>query len=60
MPDWVLQLAGYLAAAGAAYGAIRADLKALHERAQMAQESASEAHRRIDEHVTDWHRGAHA
>lgn len=48
MPDWMFQLAGYLAAGGAAYGAIRADLKALHEKAHMAHESAGEAHRRID------------
>lgn len=48
MPEWVLQIAGYLVAGGMAYGAIRADLKALHERVKLAHDAASEAHRRLD------------
>lgn len=55
MPEWMFQLAGYLVAGGAAYGAIRADLKALHEKAHMAHESAAEAHRRLDS-IFDWRR----
>lgn len=60
MPDWLIQLGGYLFAGGMAYGAIRADLVALREKSEAASSSAIRAHERIDEHVTDWHRGQHA
>lgn len=46
MPDWILQMGGYLLAAGALYGAIRADL-------QHAKVAAEAAHRRIDDHLRD-------
>jgi len=46
--DWVLQLAGIIGAGVATYSAIRADLARLHEVAHQARESASTAHRRID------------
>lgn len=48
MPEWMLQLLGIAGAAGAAYAAIRSDLAALHVKAQMAIDSAGQAHRRID------------
>ena len=48
MPDWLIQLAGMLFAAGAVYGAIKGDLKALHESVRDAKATANEAHRRID------------
>lgn len=47
-PEFVLQI---IVAGGSAFGmyaAIRADLARLHERATSAQESAKEAHQRID------------
>lgn len=48
MPEWVLQLAGLVFGAGATYGAIRGDLKALHEKAGAAVAAAESAHRRLD------------
>lgn len=50
MPDWVVQLAGYGAAAAGIYAGIRADLARLHVRVE-------EAHRRLDELIR---RGLHA
>jgi outer membrane murein-binding lipoprotein Lpp len=50
-----MQLAGYLVAGGMAYGAIRADLKALHEKAQAAHEAAARAHTRMDDHIDKHH-----
>jgi hypothetical protein len=43
-----MQFAGIVAGAAGVYGAIRADLAAIRERANMAAESADEAHKRID------------
>lgn len=37
-----------LVGAGALYGGIRADLKAMHEKVAMAASSATRAHERID------------
>ncbi len=48
MPDWLLQAFGYFAIAGAIYGGIKADLRAMHERLETLHESANEAHKRID------------
>lgn len=48
MPEWMLQILGIAGTGAAAYAAIRSDLAALHVKAQMAVESAGEAHRRID------------
>lgn len=56
MPDWVFQMAGYLFAGGMAYGAIRIDLRTLHDGVRDARESARNAHRRLDDHVDAWHR----
>lgn len=57
MPDWLMQMAGYLVAGGMAYGAIRADLKALHDKAMSAVASAQRAHIRIDDHIDRHHVG---
>jgi len=46
--DILMQFAGIVAGAAGVYGAIRADLAAIRERANMAAESADEAHKRID------------
>lgn len=51
----MLQLAGYLIAGGMAYGGIRADLKAIHERTSAAMSSAHRAHVRIDDHIDRHH-----
>ncbi|WP_162888644.1 hypothetical protein [Dechloromonas sp. HYN0024] len=48
MPDWILHIGGYLALGGMAYGAIRADLKNLHE-------MTVRAHERIDAHIDTHH-----
>lgn len=56
MPDWLIQLGGMLVTGGMAWGAIRADLKAIHERIVDLKDSAKEAHKRLDDHLTDYHR----
>lgn len=48
MPEWIMQAAGYVALGGAVYGGIRADLKAMHEKIKDIQETANQAHQRID------------
>jgi len=48
MPDWLLEVVKYAAGAGALYAGIRADLAALHVKAETAKESATTAHARID------------
>lgn len=59
MPDWLLQVIGYAFAGGCVYGAIRADMKAIHEQVKAASGSAVRAHRRIDDHIDRHHvRGA--
>lgn len=59
MPDWVFQIIGPAAGAAGVYAAIRADLAALHVKADSAKaaadeakNAAGEAHRRID-HFND-------
>lgn len=47
----VLQIVGPLVAAGAVYGGIRSDLRALHEKVESALHSASRAHERLDHHL---------
>lgn len=52
MPDWFIQvvtiaIGGAMSGAGI-YAAIRADLARLHEKAEHAIKSATEAHARID------------
>lgn len=46
--DAVLQLAGFLAAAGAVYGGIRSDLRQMHQRQERLERSIEKAHERID------------
>jgi hypothetical protein len=48
MPEWAMQLLGMLVGAGSVYGAIRADLAELREKAESAARAAVEAHARID------------
>jgi hypothetical protein len=52
MPDWMLQVVtiaiGGATSGAAIYAAIRADLARLHEKAEHAIKSATEAHARID------------
>lgn len=55
MPDWVLHIGGMLFAGGMYYGAIRADLKALHEKIETANRAASRAHQRIDNILGNHH-----
>ena len=47
-PEIALAIAAQIFAAGAIYGAIRADLRALHERVGSVEKSADGAHQRID------------
>ncbi len=49
MPDWLLQAIAMGGAAVGVYAAIRADLAALHVKAELAAKSADRAHERIDE-----------
>lgn len=48
--DWslFLQLVTILIAAGAVYGGIRSDLKAIHENLRRVEKTADKAHDRID------------
>lgn len=46
-----LQVVYALLAAGAVYGGIRADLRGMHERIKLAEESAKAAHERLDNHL---------
>lgn len=50
-PDMLMQLVYSVLGAGAVYGGIRADIKAMHERIKGAEESVGQAHRRIDAHL---------
>lgn len=49
MPDWMFQLLTAGAGAASVYAAIRADLAALHVKADQAAQSADKAHTRIDD-----------
>lgn len=46
--DLVMQIAGFLVAAGAVYGGIRNDLKRMHDRQERFERSLEKAHERID------------
>lgn len=50
-PELIAQGLYALIAAGAVYGGIRADIKAMHERISAAQRAADEAHRRLDSFI---------
>lgn len=49
--ELITQLLYALVGAGAVYGGIRADLRAMHERIESAERSAGRAHARIDSHL---------
>ncbi len=55
--DWALlmQVVGIVVGAGAIYGGIRADLKAMHERIESNAVAVGRAHERIDRHVEAFH-----
>jgi DNA-binding IclR family transcriptional regulator len=61
MPEWVIQAfgiaAGIAGGAGSVYAAIRADLAALHIKADQAAQAATRAHQRIDEFFNHQRRG---
>lgn len=44
-----------LLGAGAIYGGVRADLKAMHQRIEEAAATAARAHERMDRHVESFH-----
>lgn len=48
MPEWLFQLLTAAAGAASVYAAIRADLAALHVKADQAAKAADSAHARID------------
>lgn len=48
IPEWVFQIMGMAATAAGIYAAIKADLAALHVKADHALQSARDAHQRID------------
>lgn len=47
--DTIIQIVSLLFTAGAVYGAIRADIRGIHEAVKRAQSSADDAHRRLDD-----------
>ena len=49
MPDWVVFLIGQAGMVAGVYAAIRADLREAMTRASMAEHSANEAHKRLDD-----------
>lgn len=51
MPEWMLQVVYALVGAGAVYGGIRADLRAMHERITGAERGVIRAHERLDIHL---------
>ena len=54
VPDW-LHFLGIFLGAGAIYGGIRADLKAMHERLKDNATATERAHERLDRHVEQCH-----
>lgn len=48
MPEWALEVGAIIAAGAGVYAAIRADLAYMRAKLENLQESAAEAHRRID------------
>lgn len=54
--EMIYQIALALIAAGAVYGGIRADIKAMHQRIAGNEAAAQEAHRRMDRHI-EYHAG---
>lgn len=50
-PDFLLHIMTVIAGAGGVYAAIRADLVFAKTKAEQAAGDASEAHKRLDEHI---------
>ena len=50
-PEFLMNILVTIFMAGAVYGGIRADIKAMHERITGAQAEAERANRRIDQHL---------
>ncbi len=48
MPEWIFQIIGMVVTGIGVYAGIKADLAALHVKADMAHEAANQAHTRID------------
>ena len=48
MTDTIIQIISLLFTAGAVYGAIRSDIKNIHERLSDIKSSADDAHKRLD------------
>lgn len=57
MPDWMLQLVGPVVGGAVSGLMILAGLRA---QVQTLTASVGRAHQRIDDHLSDWHRGQHA
>ena len=51
MDNVMLFLVGQLITSAAIWGAIRADIKAMHQRMDDVKKVADEAHQRIDRHI---------
>ena len=51
--QFILQAVALIVAMGATYGAIRSDLKHLHELSESNKELALSAHRKVDSHLHD-------
>lgn len=56
--DLLLQVAGFLCAAGAVYGGIRNDLKHMHERMERHEKAIDRVHTRLDGCIACDRRGA--
>lgn len=48
IPEWVFQIVAMVGTAAGIYAAIKADLAALHVKADHALQSARDAHQRLD------------
>lgn len=49
--ELLLQIVTMIATGGAMYGAIRSDMRALHEKVSTAQKTGDAAHARLDAHI---------
>jgi cell division protein FtsL len=55
--DTLMQLGMMILAAAATYGAIRQDIKNIHEKISRAEQNVDHAHKRIDEILLERHAG---
>jgi hypothetical protein len=56
-PEFVWQLICLAFAFGGVYFGIRADIKHIIEKVTESKASATRAHERIDQHISEYHRG---